>query len=217
MSKIDFGRVLFAGAHLDDAEFGCGGLIAQLATEGEVQLLTLSKHTRSAKGEVQIVRDLEEPLKAAFILGVPVERVAIEALDGQLFQRQAQEVREIFLRWRRDFDPDTVFVPARDDLHQDHQVVCAEALRIFRDRTVIGFEVVRSTLEFKPNLFVGISEAALEKKVGAVLCYQSQLTQSAGYYFKPEILRGQAAFRGGQSNKALAEAFEIYFMNTRIG
>lgn len=217
MVDLDFGRVLFAGAHLDDVEFGCGGLIAQLAPDGDVHLLTLSKHTRSSKGEIQIVRDLEEPLRAASMMGLPAERVAMETLDGQLFQSQAQEVREIFLQWRRNFDPDTVFVPARDDLHQDHQVVCAEALRIFRDRTVIGFEVVRSTLEFRPNLFVGISEVALEKKISAVLCYQSQLTQSAGYYFKPEILRGQAAFRGGQSNKALAEAFEIYFMNVRGG
>ena len=32
------------------------------------------------------------------------------------------------------------------------------------------------------------------------------------YYFKPEIIRGQALFRGGQSNKELAEAYEIYFM-----
>lgn len=215
MVRLDFGRVLFAGAHLDDVEFGCGGLIAELASAGDLHLLTLSKHTRSAKGEIQIVRDLEEPLRAASVLGVPVERVAMEALDGQLFQSQTQEVREIFLQWRRVFDPDTIFVPARDDLHQDHQVVCDEAIRIFRDRTVVGFEVVRSTLDFRPSLFIGISEEALEKKISAVLCYQSQLTQSAGYYFKPEIIRGQACFRGGQSNKGLAEAFEVYFMNIR--
>lgn len=208
--------MLFAGAHLDDIEFGCGGVVAELAPRGEVYFLTLSKHTRSAAGEIQIVRDLEEPLRAASILGVAKGQVEIEGLDGQLFQRQAQEVREVFLRWRREYNPDTIFVPARADIHQDHHVVYEEALRIFRDRTIVGFEIVRSTFSFSPNLFVEIPEEALEKKIRAVMCYQSQLTQSAGYYFKPEIIRGQACFRGGQSNRGFAEAFEIYHMNLGV-
>ena len=211
--KLSFKRVLFAGAHLDDIEFGCGGTIAKWARHIDLHFLTLSKKTRSAAGEIQIVRDLEEPLEAAQKLKVPTDRVVVEDLDGQLFQQQTQQVREIFLQWRRDFDPEAIFVPAREDIHQDHHVVYEEAFRIFRDRAVIGFEVVRSTLSFCPNLFVKICEEDLQKKIAAVTCYQSQLKQSAGYYFKPEIIRGQAAFRGGQSNKGLAEAYEVYSMH----
>jgi N-acetylglucosamine malate deacetylase 1 len=208
-------RALFAGAHLDDIEFGCGGLVARFCNELDMRFLTLTKKTRASTGEVQIVRDLEEPYRAAEALGITAKQLAIEDLDGQLLQGQAQQVREVFLRWRRDFDPDIIFVPARDDIHQDHHVVFEEAVRIFRDRTVIGFEVVRSTLSFRPSLFVGIGDEHLEKKIGSIMAYQSQLDpqQSAGYYFKPEIIRGQAAFRGGQSNNNLAEAFEVYLMH----
>ena len=215
--EMQFERVLFAGAHLDDIEFGCGGLVARLGAAQDLRFLTLSKQTRAASGEIQIVRDLDEPVRAAEVLGVPRDRVAVENLDGQLFQGQAQNVREVFLDWRRDYDPDAVFVPARDDVHQDHHVVYEEAVRIFRDRTVIGFEVVRSTLSFRPNLFVALTEAEVERKAAAVACYESQLDpkQSAGHYFKPEIIRGQALFRGGQSSNELAEAYEIYFMQLR--
>jgi LmbE family N-acetylglucosaminyl deacetylase len=208
-------RALFAGAHLDDIEFGCGGVVARFRNELDMRFLTLTKKTRASTGEVQIVRDVDEPYRAAEALGITAEQLAIEDLDGQLLQGQAQQVREVFLRWRRDFDPHIIIVPARDDIHQDHHVVYEEAVRIFRDRTVVGFEVVRSTLSFRPNLFVGIEEEHLEKKIEAVMAYQSQLNpnQSAGYYFKPEIIRGQATFRGGQSNKELAEAFEIYLMH----
>lgn len=209
---LHYKRALFAGAHLDDVEFGCGGLIAKWANRSDVRLLTLTKKTRDAAGEVQITRDLDEPMAAAKSLGVPGDRVAIEDLDGQVLQNQAQAVREVFLQWRRDFDPDVVFVPAADDIHQDHHVVYAEALRIFRERTVIGFEVVRSTLAFRPNLFVEIGSDELNKKVQSILCYRSQLEQSAGYYFKADIIEGQARFRGGQCGRELAEAFEVYCM-----
>ena len=209
---IRFERALFAGAHLDDVEFGCGGAIARWAGSREIRLLTLTQKTRDADGRVQIVRDLEEPNEAARILGLTPEHVVIEALDGQVLQYQAQHVREAFLRWRDDYDPDVVFVPAADDVHQDHHVVYEEALRIFRERTVIGFEVVRSTLAFRPNLFVEISAADLDKKAQSVLCYQSQLAQSAGYYFKGDIIEGQARFRGGQCGREMAEAFEVYSM-----
>ena len=84
--EIRFDRVLFAGAHLDDIEFGCGGLVAQLGPYHDLRFLTLSKHTRAATGDIQIVRDLEEPLRAADALGVLRERVQIENLDGQLLQ-----------------------------------------------------------------------------------------------------------------------------------
>ena len=215
--NLQFDRLLFAGAHLDDVEFGCGGLVSRLGAEQDLRFLTLSKHTRAADGRVQIVRDLDEPMRAAAALGVSSDRVAVENLDGQLFQGQAQNVREIFLDWRRNYDPDVVFVPARDDVHQDHHVVYEEAVRIFRDRTVIGFEVVRSTLSFRPNLFVALTAAEVERKAAAVACYESQLDpkRSAGHYFKPEIIRGQALFRGGQSSNELAEAYEIYFMQMR--
>ena len=209
---LHFKRALFAGAHLDDVEFGCGGSIAKWAGESEVRFLTMTKKNRNADGQVQIVRDLDEPLAAAEILGVPTGQVAIEDLDGQVLQYQAQAVREVFLRERRDFDPEVVFVPAADDIHQDHHVVYEEALRIFRERTVIGFEVVRSTLAFRPNLFVDIGAQDLDKKTQAILCYQSQLQQSAGYYFKADIIEGQARFRGGQCGRELAEAFEVYCM-----
>ncbi len=211
--NVRFERALFAGAHLDDVEFGCGASVAGWAESGcDIRFLTLTQKNRNAAGEVQLVRDVEEPMQAARVLGVPDECVWIEDLDGQILQYQAQAVREVLLRVRREFDPEIVFVPAADDIHQDHRVVYEEAMRIFRERTVVGFEIVRSSLAFRPNLFVEVNAVNLHKKAEAILCYKSQLEQSAGYYFNADIIEGQARFRGGQCGKKLAEAFEVYTM-----
>ncbi|MDA2915360.1 PIG-L family deacetylase [Nitrospinae bacterium AH_259_B05_G02_I21] len=210
-----FKRLLFVGAHLDDIEFGGGGLIAQRQTEASIKLLALSKHTRSAAGEIQIIRDTDEAYQAAKLLGVVSEDVHMENLDGQLFQRQQQEVREVLLSWRAKYDPDVVFCPSIRDIHQDHRVVAEEVCRIFRHQTCLGYECVRSSLDFRPTLYVGISEDALKKKIDAVLAYESQLDerQSAAYYFSGELIRAVALHRGAQVAKELAEAFEVYFLN----
>ena len=211
--EVCFEHALFVGAHLDDFEFGCGASIARWAELGRnIRFLTLTQKNRNAAGEVQLVRDVKEPMQAARALGVPEECVWIEDLDGQVLQYQAQSVREVLLRVRREFNPEIVFVPAADDIHQDHRVVYEEAMRIFRERTVVGFEIVRSSLAFRPNLFVEVNADNLRKKTEAILCYKSQLEQSAGYYFNSDIIEGQARFRGGQCGKELAEAFEVYTM-----
>ncbi len=64
-------KYLFLGAHLDDIELGCGGLIAKLQKDkyNTIKLLTLSHFNKNSKGEITIDRDINETYKAIGKLG----------------------------------------------------------------------------------------------------------------------------------------------------
>ncbi len=210
-----FERVLCIGAHLDDCEFGCGGFLARYAGKAEIRVLGLSTRTRSSTGEVQIVRDVEEAYRGVELLGLSREAVVLEGLDGQLFQEQRQQLREILLDWSRRYEPDLILCPPVRDIHQDHQVAGEEACRIFRRRTVLGYEILNSSYDFTPTLFLPLSPAELERKVDAVMSYKSQQVSpaTAAYYFDSDMIRGLAHSRGAKCGSQAAEAFEVYFMN----
>jgi LmbE family N-acetylglucosaminyl deacetylase len=212
-------RILCVGAHLDDIEFGCGATIADLVgSEREIHFLTLSQCNKSSTGKLQLQRDISEAYRAAQQIGLHDNDLSIEGLDGQQFPQQRQKIREILLEWKRKFNPDLILCPSRQDFHQDHQALSEEAVRIFRLETCLGYEVVRSSLYFQPNFYNGVSNESVEKKIKALLCYQSQINPlvSAVYYFDPDIIRSMALFRGGQVNQKFAEAFELYCIITRF-
>lgn len=208
------GNILFLGCHLDDIEYGCGGLIHKLVELGfrdQIRYLTLTRFNKSADGKITIERDLNEVYTAISHLGLDQSNLQIGDLPGQLLQEYAQEIREILLEVRRQLNPAYVFYPSRNDIHQDHHTLCEEAVRIFRNTGCYGYELIRSCYHFQPNFYIEIDENNMANKIDSVMSYQSQQSQSAGYYFHPEVLRSICTFRGGQSGKRLAEAYEIDF------
>lgn len=210
-------KFLFLGCHLDDIEYGCGGLIAKLnrlyADRISIQCFTLSVKNQDAQCQTTITRDYSETLRAFKILGI-TNSDAIETGDipGQKFQYYTQDIREILISVRQRFAPDYVFFPARKDIHQDHAVLAQEAFRIFRNQSCIGYEIVRSCYYLEPNLFVELDESDVAKKIAAVMEYKSQLYQSSGYYFSPDVIEGIAITNGARCGKKYAEAYEIYTM-----
>lgn len=205
-------RALFLGCHLDDLEFGCGGLIARCIHKDtlKIKLYTLSDHNENSSNKVQLVRNLDEATNAMNILGVDSDDYLIDRLPGQRFDSNQQVIRERLIKMRADFNPDSVFFPAFHDIHQDHATLSNEALRIFRGVNCFGYEVIRSTRSFNPQLYVELSEQDLLKKIQAVMSYNTQKEESAAYYFNEELVRSIAVFRGGQSGIPLAEAYESY-------
>lgn len=206
-------KYLFLGAHLDDIELGCGGLIAKLQKDkyNTIKLLTLSHFNKNSKGEITIDRDINETYKAIEKLGLKKDQISIEEVPAQLFEEHSQEIREILLKYRKEYNPDIIFFPSKNDIHQDHQVVCREGERIFRDKSCLGYELIRSTYHLIPNCYIALNKDEIERKIAAAKCYKTQLTQSAGYYFDKDTIISNAIFRGKQFNKEYAEAFEIYY------
>jgi N-acetylglucosamine malate deacetylase 1 len=195
-------RVLFLGAHPDDIELGCGALLHHIVKQTEVRCVTLSDNQKNP--ELEQVKN--EHFGAMAVLGVPKEKIVLGPFITRVFPDSRQEILEYFLKLRRDFQPDLIFVHSKQDVHQDHLTMTDEALRAFRGITVLGFDVVRSSYGFFPHFLVEVTEADVDKKIEALACYE---TYRDRYYFNRELTRSIMLRHGALAECPFAEGFDI--------
>ena len=154
-------RVLLLGAHPDDIELGCGALLHHIIKETDVLCVTLSDNQKN----IDLKNVKEEHYVSMAILGVPKEKIVFGPFTTRVFPDSRQEILEYFLKLRKDFQPDLIFVHSKQDIHQDHLTMTDEALRAFRGITVLGFDVVRSSYGFFPHFLVEVTEEDVNKKI----------------------------------------------------
>jgi len=195
-------RVLFLGAHPDDIELGCGALIHQIAPQTDILCVTLSDNQKNPL----LTSLVDEHHRSMAILGVKQENATLGPFTTRIFPDARQEILEYFLKLRRDFNPDLIFVHSKADVHQDHNTITDEALRAFRGITVLGFDVVRSSYGFFPHFLVEVSEADVDKKIEALSQYE---TYRDKYYFNTELTRSIMVRHGALAEVPFAEGFDI--------
>ncbi len=203
-------RVLFLGAHPDDIELGCGALLHQIVKQTDVLCVTLSDNQKNP--DLKNVKD--EHYEAMAVLGVPREKIILGPFTTRVFPAARQEILEFFLKLRRDFKPDLIFVHSRQDIHQDHNTMTEEALRAYRGITVLGFDVVRSSYDFFPHFLVEVTEKDVNKKIEALSKYE---TYRDRYYFNSELTRSIMVRHGALAECSFAEGFDILRIVGRFG
>ncbi len=92
-------------------------------------------------------------------------------------------------------------------MHQDHQVITNEALRAFKQSTILGYEMPWNNILFRANCFIALREKDVEKKLQALRCYKTQIGRRN--YFEEDFLRGILRTRGTHIKAKYAEAFEV--------
>ena len=198
-------KVLFLGAHPDDIEIGCGALLAHIIREChdcDIRCVTLSGNQKNPK----LKNVVKEHYASMSVLGLPKEKAILGPFETRNFPRDRQEILEFLYELNHNFQPDIVFAHSSSDIHQDHGVVTTEALRAFRGRTVLGFDVLRSTYGFFPHFLVEVEEEDVERKVEALAQYS---TYSDVYYFDPDITRSTLIRHGALAERPYAEGFDI--------
>jgi LmbE family N-acetylglucosaminyl deacetylase len=200
---IFFGkRVLFLGAHPDDIELGCGALLHHIVNHTDVLCVTLSDNQNNP--DLQNVK--AEHFESMSVLGVPREKIILGPFTTRVFPESRQNILEYFLKLRREFTPDLIFVHSKQDVHQDHLTMTEEALRAFRGITVLGFDVVRSSYGFFPHFLVEVTERDVNKKIEALSKYE---TYRDRYYFNSELTRSIMVRHGALAERPFAEGFDI--------
>lgn len=198
-----FGRkVLFLGAHPDDIELGCGALLHHIAKQTDVLCVTLSDNQKNP----DLLNVKDEHLQSMVVLGVPSKSIVFGPFTTRVFPDARQEILEYFLKLRKEFNPDLIFVHSNKDVHQDHLTMTDEALRAFRGITVLGFDVVRSSYGFFPHFLVEVTEEDVNKKIEALSCYE---TYRDRYYFNSELTRSIMVRHGALAERPFAEGFDI--------
>lgn len=198
-------KVFFIGAHPDDIEIGCGGLISNIHGLAEVFCFTLSDNQKNSA----LMNVTQEEYKSMDILGVPGDHVFINKFETRRFMHSRQEILEYLIEINKKYRPEIVFVHSKSDLHQDHGVVTDETMRAFRGTTVFGYDVIRSSQGFFPSFLVEISEKDVNNKIKSLQAYQ---TYADKYYFDPDLTKAILIRNGALCERAYAEGFDILRM-----
>jgi len=194
-------RICFLGAHPDDIELGCGALIAAISDKSIITCVTLSDNQKNPL----LSGLVDEHFNSMLSLGISRPKILLETFETRRFPSQRQEILEYLIRINNTVKPDIVFVHTRADLHQDHNTVTEEALRAFRGITLLGYDVIRSSYGFFPNLLIPVAEKDMQAKLTALSKYT---TYSGKYYFEPDLTRSTLVRNGALCESKYAEGFD---------
>jgi len=197
--------ILFLSPHTDDIEFGCGGTLARFVKRDiEVMVVAFSKCQESIPEGLPkntLVKEFESSMRH-----FGIDEWDIYNFPVRNFPDHRQAILNEIVNIQRNYEPDIVFLPSRNDTHQDHEVICQEGCRAFKDSSILGYEAPRNNNLFPTDIFIPLSERDLEKKHDAILQYESQ--SAIRTYTDLEYIKGLARVRGVQANQQYAEAFE---------
>jgi len=201
-------KILILAPHTDDGEFGCGGTIAKLIDEGkEVFYVAFSDCEKSLDPGMAPDTLVKELMCATKKLDIPASNVFVKKFEVRCFERDRQEILEEMVSLNKEISPDLVFLPSRNDLHQDHNTIAMEGLRAFKlSSTILSYEVPWNNLSFNTTCFVTLTEENIQKKIDALKCYESQANR---FYSSEQFIKSLAITRGTQIGAQYAETFEV--------
>jgi len=211
--KIKNSKILILAPHTDDGEFGCGGSIAKLIEDGnQVFYIAFSICEKSVpEGFPKNILD-KEVRNATKTLGIPESNLRVLGYEVREFIRDRQKILEDLVSLKKEIQPEVVFCPSVNDVHQDHQTIAKEALRAFKFQTILSYELPWNNIHFDNSLFIHLEERHVKLKLEALKEYESQYLRS---YAKEDLPMTQARFRGVQAGGKLAEVFEVLRMQVK--
>ena len=211
-------RVCIFAPHPDDEILGCGGLLQQLAANGNhIVLIQVTNGTQShPNSEIYPPEKLntirpQESLEALKVLGLAqqVTTVALELTDGKVFAEQQQFQQKLATI----IEPKDILVTVFEhDGHPDHEATGQVVATFAKQQQLACYQVLIWAWHWaKPNdrripwqyaLRVDLSLEQLARKTQAIECFQSQITadESTG---NPAVLSAQTIAR-------ISQPWEVY-------
>jgi LmbE family N-acetylglucosaminyl deacetylase len=181
--------ILAIGAHPDDVELGCGGLLIKAARNGHnVFICTLTRG--SASGDPR--ERTRELMNSAKFIGAKDVRIGD-------FEDTKLTVSSELINYIEDYvdkvDPDLILTHFHGDIHHDHRAVSTATLESARfNSNILAYEIPL-TRNFEPKVYYDISDV-IDEKVELIRIYWSQRSK---LYTKANAIKGLAEFRALQS------------------
>jgi LmbE family N-acetylglucosaminyl deacetylase len=196
-------KVLCLGAHSDDIEIGCGGTILRLLEQyksTEVHWVVFSSdRTRS---------DEARSSAEAFLRTAKGKQITVKDFKDGFFPYCGAEIKTLFEELKQRVSPDVIFTHYRNDLHQDHRIICELTWNTWRDHLILEYEVPKYDGDFgTPNFFVELNETLCRRKLQCIV--ESFQSQRDKHWFAEETFLSVLRLRGMEcrASSKYAEAF----------
>ncbi len=210
--KLD---VLAVGAHPDDCEIGCGGILAHYKKMGKtIGILDLTNGEPTPYGTVE--KRLAEAKKAADILNLDV-RITLDMQNRYLENsiKSRIEIGEVF----REYQPKIIITHPIEDWHSDH-IACHHLINAakfqaklsntdskfpeFYPPRILYFDHSHIKKQRKLDFLIDISDS-LEDKISALEAYNSQFIENKKNNVIFSYIRDRASYLGHQIGVKYAE------------
>jgi len=218
-------KILVLAPHPDDEILGCGGTIAKKIREGNrvwVGVLTNANITDPIKYTIEKRDNIRmEAKNAGNLLGI--EEVLFADIPAIILdQYPAYKVIDAISKWIAAHKIDTIYLPHRGDIHNDHKVifdagmVASRPVGNYSVKEIYAYETLSETEwahpfqndAFIPNFFETLDESDFENKLKSMSCYKSQLRPFPNSR-SLETIEALAKFRGSTVSVKRAEAFML--------
>ncbi|MDH3269881.1 MAG: PIG-L family deacetylase [Gemmatimonadota bacterium] len=192
--------VVAIGAHPDDVEIGCGGILLNHSRHGDdVIVVTL---TGGEAGGAPDIRH-KESREAARALGAELRMFDLPDRSISPGPETISAIESVL----RDFHPSIIYTHTAHDAHQDHRAVHAATMVAARGvPNVYCYQSPSTTVDFRPSLFVDVEEQ-MDRKLDIIGLFASQA--SIRPYLEPSHLRSTASYWGRFSDYRVVEPLEV--------
>ncbi|MFA7160708.1 MAG: PIG-L deacetylase family protein [Kiritimatiellia bacterium] len=194
-------KILAIGAHPDDIEYGCGGLLLKAVAAGHEVFLNVMT-TGGINPDIDRRKEQEN---AAGFLG------AKKLIWGGFQDTALSPNRELIVAVEKAIDavsPGLVLVNYPDDAHQDHIALARCTTTACRYVKRVLFYHDYTTLDFTPDTFADITEV-LEKKKLLLALHKSQVSKNYPTGLDMlENVSARASYYGFMAKVKYAEGFK---------
>ena len=196
-------NILAIGAHPDDIELGCGGLLIKCAKQGHsVNMYSLTRGAASGDPE-QRTRELQESAKFIGATNLWIDN--FEDTKLTVNNDLINHIEHIINKSQ----PDLILTHSNGDSHHDHRAIALSTVEAGRYYSNILAYEIPLTKNFSPQVYFDVSDA-IDKKVRLIEIFWSQHDK---LYLKANAIKGLAEYRALQSRLNTAasyvEAFEV--------
>lgn len=198
-------KILCLGAHSDDIEIGCGGMILQwLSSHKNLEIVWVVFSSEGSE------REKEARASAAlFLKQAKKKEVMIKDFRDGFFPFDGTNIKTVFEDELKKTSPDVILTHNRKDAHQDHRQIAELTWNTFRDHLILEYEVPKYDGDMgQPNVFVRLDEEASKRKVSYLMeAFQSQRSK---HWFQEDTFFSLMRLRGMECNAPSGHAEAFY-------
>ena len=196
-------NILAIGAHPDDIELGCGGLLLKAVKRGHnVFLYNLTRGSASGDPEERT----QELIDSAKFIGV--RAMWVDNFEDTKLSLNSEIINHIEYFIDKS-SADIIYTHSSLDNHHDHRTLAAATIEAARYvPNVLSYEMPVSK-EFKPQVYYDISDV-IQDKIELINIFKSQKNKM---FLQSHAIKGLAQYRALQSRSNASitsvEAFEV--------